>query len=118
MHTYARHPPRINSKKNFMSPIDFLFALFAGRFTLSVDEFNDLKERINNDLQNSSNRFASFLRSPYLLLLLPIILPFVKSWLDRLAAKWIPDTDNDDDHDIQDLLAALSEKLTTRKNIQ
>lgn len=98
-----------------MSIIDFIFALFGGRFTLTPDEFDQLREKINSDIQESNHKIVGFLKSPYLLLLLPIILPFAKRALDNLWAKLAPDADGDGDNDLADLLAQLSEKLQQKR---
>jgi hypothetical protein len=94
-----------------MNPIDFLFQLFSHRLQLSQDDFDHVKTRIDADFEGSTSKIVGFLKSPYLLLLLPFLLPIAKNLLDRLWAKFAPDQDADGDNDIADALAILSRKL-------
>lgn len=100
-----------------MNIVDFIFQLFSGKLQLSVEEFDKVKERVQGDLEKAKdNKIVKFLNSPYVLLLLPFLLPLLKKGIDSLINRWIGDQDEDGDADLADAIALISQKLLKNKN--
>ena len=100
-----------------MNIVDFFFQLFSGKLQLSVEEFDKVKERVQGDLEKAKdNKVVKFLNSPYVLLLLPFLLPLLKKGIDALINRWIGDQDEDGDADLADAIALISQKLLKNKN--
>jgi len=101
-----------------MNPIDFIFRLFASHLQFSQEEFESVRAQAIAGWDASTGKLKTFFSSPWVLLLLPILLPILKGWIDRLLARWIGDQDEDGDIDVADALAAIVEKLQRQKQQQ
>lgn len=94
-----------------MNPIDFLFSLLASHLQLTPEDYDNVRARAIAQYEQSSGKIKDFLSSPYVLLLLPILLPLLKKALDGLLSRWFGDQDEDGDVDLADALSSIVEKL-------
>jgi hypothetical protein len=94
-----------------MNFFEFLFRLFSSKVAISQEDFEAAGQQFANDSDKSNSKVFKILNSPYfkvaLALLFPIFLQIFNNWWARL----VPDTDNDNDHDLRDALAILSKRL-------
>jgi len=98
-----------------MHPIDFFFRLIADRITLTQDEYDNAKVTLQSAFDSSDNVVTRFLKSPYVLLLLPILFPIAQYGINWLLSRFINDEDQDGEIDTADLLALLAKKLDAGK---
>jgi len=93
-----------------MNPIAFLFSLVGDRLTMEENEYQTVVEKANESYEGSAiQRF--FEKYWWLAILLPVVLPALKTQLDALLDRLMPDVDNDGDGDIADLLLLAAQKL-------
>jgi len=82
-----------------MHPIDFILRLLSSRITLEQSEYERAHAELTNSFDSTDNVFTRFFRSPYVLIVLPILLPIAEAGLNRLL-NWIsppPEETTEDD---------------------
>jgi len=94
-----------------MNPIDFLFNLLASHLQLTPEDYDNVRARAITQYEQSTGKIKDFLSSPYVVLLLPVVLPLLKRAIDALLSRWFGDQDDDGDVDLADALATIVEKL-------
>jgi len=101
-----------------MHPALFLLQLIRDRSQIDPTTFEaamvDLKARFDN----STGKIGTFLRSPYVLVVLGFFYPMIKKGFDGLLNRWIGDQDGDGDADLNDLILRLASKQLAKKGIE
>jgi len=100
-----------------MNPISFLFQLLSEHLQFTEEDAAAVQQKAADSYEGSKIK-AFFDKYWWLALVLPVLLPVLKSWLDKALASIMPDMDGDGDHDIADLLTLAAEKLRGQKSKQ
>jgi len=98
-----------------MNPVIFFIELIKSKLQLDPEEFQNLVDALKAKFDASNGFFARTLRSPYVLILLPVVLPIAKAWVDKGLSKLLPDQDGDGDSDFNDALAIIVNRLNNKQ---
>lgn len=101
-----------------MHPALFLLQLLRDRAQIDPAIFQQAMDDLKARFDNSTGKIGTFLRSPYVLLLLPVLYPLIKKGFDSLLNRWIGDQDGDGDADLNDLILRLASKQLAKKGIE
>jgi len=88
---------------------------FGETLPIEEDEFIDLQNRIDADIKSVPGKLGYWLNSPYLLLILPFVLPLIVQLYDWAVQKFVPQPEQQEDENA-DFDAALELILTHLKN--
>jgi hypothetical protein len=100
-----------------MNPVIFLIELVRERLKLDQAGYQKLILDLETWFEQKNGKVAEFLRSPFAILLLPILLPLVKKGIDTLLNRWVGDQDDDGDADVNDLIMKLAGNILTKRGV-
>lgn len=92
-----------------------ILAHFGESLPIEEDEFEYLQNRIDDDVKSVGGRLGYWLNSPYLLLILPFVLPLIVQLYDWAVQRFVPQPEPDDAENAE-FDAALELILTHLKN--
>lgn len=101
-----------------MNPIDFVFSILGKHMTMTPDEYAGTQIALKEQYDNSDNAIKKFFtKYPWVLLLLPFLIPIAQRGFSALMAKIAPDKDGDGEAgEMEDLILALSEKIMSKRS--
>lgn len=88
-----------------------LVSHFGESLPIEEDEFQTLSERIDQDVQSTGGRLGAILNSPYLLLILPFLLPLIVQLYDWAVQKFVPQPEEQEDGELKAALEVLTKYL-------
>lgn len=99
-----------------MNPIDFILQVIGKHLTLGQDDYITTQAALKEHYDNSDNWIKRFFtKYPFIVLILPFLIPIMQRAFTALMAKIAPDQDGDGDNDMEDLILTLSEKIMSKR---
>lgn len=90
-----------------MHPIDFILRVLGSRLPLEQSEYERAQATLTADFDAADNVVTRTLKSPYVIIILPILIPIFQAGLDRIL-NWInPPKEETPEESFMDGLQAL-----------
>jgi len=103
-----------------MNPLSALFEIFKGHLHLDQDAYISVQDSFNEKYNTSDSGFlfqmrTFFEKNPWIIFIIPFTVPLLKRQVDAFFERYVGDTDDDGDIDIEDAIMNLLERRKAKK---